>query len=141
MLVALTLAVQGVPTKAQQHVLTEMHNIDVVLKAMLGDVKLERASALADYFSEMAALRSKTFGNFEGPIVLAALYEGKIEVVNIKNRRNIGENRIENKSRATNFKYQYFSPVFVGKRHNCFCFNIGCNSSISFGCAQRSMLV
>ncbi len=37
----------------------------------------------ADYFSEMAALRSKTFGNFEGPIVLAALYEGKIEVVNI----------------------------------------------------------
>ena len=37
----------------------------------------------ADYFSEMAALRSKTFGNFEGPIVLAALYERKIEVVNI----------------------------------------------------------
>ena len=37
----------------------------------------------ADFFSEMATLRSKTFGNFEGPIVLAALYEGKIEVVNI----------------------------------------------------------
>ena len=37
----------------------------------------------ADYFSEIATLRVKTFGNFEGPIVLAALYEGKIEVVNI----------------------------------------------------------
>ena len=46
--VALTLAVQAVPTKAQQDVLTEMHDIDVVLKAMLGDVKLERASALAE---------------------------------------------------------------------------------------------
>ena len=39
----LKLAVQGVPTKAQQHVLSEMRDIDVVLKALLGDVKLERS--------------------------------------------------------------------------------------------------
>ena len=43
--VALTLAVQGVPTKPQQHVLNEMRDIDVVLKKLLGDVKLERESA------------------------------------------------------------------------------------------------
>ena len=46
--VALTLAVQGVPTKAQKHVVTEMHDIDNVLQALLGDMKLERASALAE---------------------------------------------------------------------------------------------
>ena len=34
--VALTLAVQGVPTKAQKHVLTEMHDIDNVLPSTWG---------------------------------------------------------------------------------------------------------
>ena len=45
MLCFLTLASQGVPTTPQQHVLNEMRDIDVVLKALLGDVKLERESA------------------------------------------------------------------------------------------------
>ena len=44
--VALTLAVQGVPTKAQKHVVTEMHDIDNVLQALLGDMKLAWLSLL-----------------------------------------------------------------------------------------------
>ena len=54
MLCVLTLAVQGVPTKPQQHVLNEMRDIDVVLKALLGDVKLERESATAKFLSTQA---------------------------------------------------------------------------------------
>ena len=64
--VALTLAVQGVPTKAQQHVLTELHDIDVVLKALLGDVKLERATALAE---KNVAVELLTFDQFAAKVL------------------------------------------------------------------------